>query len=89
MTTPRVLPRPSTPLRRFGTTALVTAALLGAGGAVAAAEPAPAEPSCAQVLARAAQWPGSIRVDGRTVRLYSDAYNSRLAASAACTRPGV
>ncbi|WP_409329594.1 hypothetical protein [Trujillonella humicola] len=88
MTTPRVPPRPCAPLRRLGTTALVTAALLGAGGTAAAAAPVPPEPSCAQVLARAAQWPGSIRVDGQTVRLYSDAYASRLAGSAACTAPG-
>ncbi len=89
MTTSPVPPRPSSPLRRIGATALVTAALLGAGGTVAAAAPAPPEPTCAQVLARAADWPGSIRVEGRTVRLYSDAYATRLAGSAACTRPGV
>jgi hypothetical protein len=77
----------SSPLRRAGSTALLTAALLGAGGAVAAAAPAPPGPSCAQVLAGAADWPGSIRVHGRTVHLYSDAYASHLAATAACKRP--
>ena len=88
MTTARVPARSRLTFRRLSSTALVSAALLGTGGAAAVAAPPPSGPACAQVLALAAQWPGSIRVEERVVRLHSDAYVSHLASTPACSRPG-
>ena len=88
MTTSRVTPGSRHTFRRVAATALVSAALLGTGGAAAVAAPPPSGPTCAQVLALAAKWPGSTRVEGRVVRLYSDAYASHLASTSACAPSG-
>ena len=74
--------------RRTATTALLTAALLGAGGTAAATASVPADPTCAEVLARASTWPGTVSVDGQIYRLYSDAYGSHLTRQPPCAEPG-
>jgi hypothetical protein len=71
-------------------TAVVTALVTGlAGAAVAGAAPAAAEPgrgdlTCAQLLERAAFWPGTVGLDGADHRLVSDAYVTHLSRSAPC-----
>jgi hypothetical protein len=80
--------RGSLRLRRTAGTAAMTVLLLGAGGAVAVAAPTPVDPTCAEVLARVTQWPGTATVQGRVVHLYSDGYASHLERQPACTTTG-
>jgi hypothetical protein len=77
--------RGSRRLRRTAGTAAMTVLLLGAGGTVALAAPAPVEPTCVAVLARANHWPGTITGHGGIVHLYSDGYARYLERGPACT----
>jgi hypothetical protein len=63
-------------------TFVVTLALVGAGGAVATADPPGIDPdTCADVLDRAQFFPGTLDGD---VRLVSDGFDSYLSRHAAC-----
>jgi len=69
-------------------TVLTAAALACAGASPAAADPPALDRDpCATVLSRAAVWPGTMTVGGRTVRLHSDAYDSWLSRQAPCAPP--
>jgi hypothetical protein len=75
-------------LRRSTVPVVLAAGVLGTTVAlapVAAAEPARADqPSCAQLLDRAAHWPGS----AGPYRLVSDAYVTHLASQPPCATRG-
>lgn len=63
-------------------TFVVTVALVGAGGSVAAADPPALDPeTCANVLDRAQFFPGTLDDD---VRLVSDGFDSYLSRHSAC-----
>lgn len=62
--------------------AVFTVALVGFGGSVATADPPALDPeTCANVLDRAQQWPGTGAGD---VRLVSDGFDSYLARHPSC-----
>jgi hypothetical protein len=61
---------------------LAAAALVGIGAPSAAADVGSG--SCSETLSRAAEFPGRTTVDGRSVRLHSDAYDLYLSRQAPC-----
>jgi hypothetical protein len=72
---------------RAATVTVLAAGLVG--GAVTLSPPAAAEPgrgdlTCAELLQRAAEWPGDLTVRGERHRVHSDAYTTYLTRQAPC-----